>query len=70
MSLSGNASCWQLRSIPKGSPSRPIESRVAEFMQMDAREIPFVDEFDAIGAFDVLEHIDEDETVLEQMFRA
>ena len=41
-----------------------------EFMQMDAREIPFVDEFDAIGAFDVLEHIDEDETVLEQMFRA
>lgn len=41
-----------------------------EFMQMDARKIPFVDEFESIGAFDVLEHIDEDETVLEQMFRA
>ena len=41
-----------------------------EFMQMDARKIPFVDEFDAIGAFDVLEHIDEDEAVLEQMFWA
>jgi len=42
----------------------------AEFMQMDAQNIPFVDEFNAIGAFDVLEHIDEDEVVLEQMFRA
>jgi len=41
-----------------------------EFMQMDARNIPFVDEFDAIGAFDVLEHIDEDVAVLEQTFRA
>jgi SAM-dependent methyltransferase len=40
------------------------------FMQMDARNIPFVDEFDAIGAFDVLEHIDEDEQVLMQILDA
>ena len=40
------------------------------FMQMDARYIPFVDEFDAIGAFDVLEHIAEDEVVLKQMYNA
>lgn len=40
------------------------------FMQMDARNIPFVDEFDAIGAFDVLEHIEEDEQVLVQMHDA
>ena len=40
------------------------------FMQMDARHIPFVDEFDAIGAFDVLEHIEEDEEVLMQMREA
>lgn len=40
------------------------------FMQMDARQIPFVDEFDAIGAFDVLEHIQEDEQVLLQMREA
>jgi len=40
------------------------------FMQMDARHIPFVDEFDAIGAFDVLEHIEEDEQVLLQMHAA
>lgn len=39
----------------------------ARFMQMDARQIPFVDEFDAIGAFDVLEHIHEDTDVLAQV---
>jgi len=39
----------------------------AKFMQMDARNIPFENEFDVIGAFDVLEHIKEDEEVLMQM---
>ncbi len=29
----------------------------AEFIQMDATEMPFENEFDAIGAFDVLELI-------------
>jgi SAM-dependent methyltransferase len=38
--------------------------------QMDAHFIPFDDEFDVIGAFDVLEHIQEDEDVLLQMFKA
>lgn len=42
----------------------------AELFQMDARAIPFADEFDVIGAFDVLEHIEEDEVVLQQMHRA
>ena len=42
----------------------------AKFMQMDARKIPFVNEFDVIGAFDVLEHIKEDEAVLSQIFAA
>lgn len=42
----------------------------AHFMQMDARQVPFVEEFDAIGAFDVLEHIEEDEIVLAQLYRA
>ena len=39
-------------------------------MQMDARNVPFVDEFDVIGAFDVLEHIEEDELVLAQVHAA
>src|SRR5207245_7859412 len=38
--------------------------------QMDARRIPFDDEFDVLGAFDVLEHIDDDGAVLAQMFQA
>jgi SAM-dependent methyltransferase len=41
-----------------------------DLYQMDAREIPFEREFDVIGAFDVLEHIAEDDAVLSQMFRA
>lgn len=42
----------------------------ANFFQMDARAIPFEAEFDTIGAFDVIEHISEDEAVLAQIFRA
>jgi ubiquinone/menaquinone biosynthesis C-methylase UbiE len=38
--------------------------------QMDARSIPFENEFDVIGAFDVIEHIAEDSLVLQQMYRA
>lgn len=40
------------------------------FMQMDARNIPYENEFDVIGAFDVLEHIEEDTLVLAQMYDA
>lgn len=39
----------------------------ANFFQMDARAIPFGAEFDTIGAFDVIEHINEDEAVLAQI---
>jgi SAM-dependent methyltransferase len=35
-----------------------------EFIQLDARRLPYRGEFDAIGAFDVLEHIEEDEEVI------
>lgn len=42
----------------------------ATLLQMDGRTIPFVDEFDIIGAFDMLEHIAEDEQVLQQMYQA
>ena len=40
------------------------------FSQMDARAIPFRDEFDVIGAFDVIEHIKEDEKVLNEIYAA
>lgn len=41
-----------------------------EFQQMDARKIPYKAEFDAIGVFDVLEHIEDDIGVLNQIFKA
>jgi SAM-dependent methyltransferase len=42
----------------------------AELFQMDARKIPFQSEFDVIGAFDVLEHIEQDDEVLREMYDA
>jgi SAM-dependent methyltransferase len=36
----------------------------AEFSALDAREMPYREEFDLAGAFDVLEHIDDDVGVL------
>jgi SAM-dependent methyltransferase len=42
----------------------------AGFIQMDARAIPFRDHFDVIGAFDVIEHIEEDEVVLREVHEA
>jgi len=38
-----------------------------DFLQMDARDIPYSEEFDVVGAFDVLEHIEEDITVMKQV---
>lgn len=38
-----------------------------ELLQFDARMIPFAQEFDVVGAFDVLEHIVADEQVLAEM---
>ena len=36
----------------------------AHFVQIDFRKTPFKEEFDVVGAFDVLEHIDEDSAVI------
>ena len=40
------------------------------FIQMDAENIPFDNSFDAIGCFDVLEHIDNDVAVISQLRKA
>ncbi len=38
-----------------------------DLMQMDARHIPFREHFDVVCAFDVLEHIEDDEAVLDEI---
>jgi SAM-dependent methyltransferase len=42
----------------------------AEFIQLDARHIPFENEFDVVGSFDVLEHIEDDFVVIKNMYKA
>lgn len=42
----------------------------AELLQMDARKLPYEAEFDVVAAFDVIEHILEDELVLHNFHRA
>lgn len=46
------------------SHARERLPRDVEFVQMDARRIPAVGVFDLTGAFDVIEHIADDEAVL------
>jgi SAM-dependent methyltransferase len=41
-----------------------------EFIQLDATNMPFENQFDYIGAFDVLEHITEDEVVMKNVFKS
>ena len=42
----------------------------ADFIQQDARKMTYNERFDCIGAFDVIEHIEEDELVFSNLFRA
>lgn len=42
----------------------------AELILADTRQLPFEDEFDVAGAFDVLEHIDDDDSALRAIVRA
>jgi SAM-dependent methyltransferase len=55
---------------PRGLAVAARRAASAELLQMDARRIPFRDEFDVVCAFDVIEHVDEDEKVLGEMYAA
>jgi SAM-dependent methyltransferase len=50
---------WARRRLPE-----------VEFVQLDARHLPYQAAFDAVGAFDVIEHIPEDEAVMASVHRA
>jgi SAM-dependent methyltransferase len=41
-----------------------------EFIQLDATRMPFENEFDAVGAFDVLEHVEEDLKIMDGVNRS
>ncbi len=64
LSLTGS----EIHTVGLGYAARRVPQ--ATLYQMDARKIPFAEEFDVIGAFDVIEHIGEDELVLQAMYRA
>lgn len=51
---------------------REARNRVpqAELIQADARRLPYTADYSLVGCFDVLEHIDEDQQVLEQLERS
>ena len=53
-----------------GLPFASQRLPAVELIQMDARRIPYREHFDLVGLYDVLEHIPEDETVLEEIHRA
>ena len=40
------------------------------FVQIDLRRLPYDREFDVVGLFDVLEHLDDDEQALRELFRS
>lgn len=53
-----------------GLPFAAARLPSASFAQMDARRLPYAAEFDVVGAFDVIEHIEEDVEALENLKRA
>jgi SAM-dependent methyltransferase len=41
-----------------------------EFIQLDATDMPFESDFDCVGAFDMLEHVEDDEQVMRQVHQS
>jgi len=41
-----------------------------DFVQLDVRDLPFDANFDVVGAFDVIEHLDDDAAVLGHLYKA
>lgn len=74
--LSGIASAFPLAILTgsdlfiAGLPFAATRLPQAHLIQMDARKIPYANEFDVAAAFDVLEHIEEDDIVLENLYCA
>lgn len=74
--LAGVATAFPALDVYASEPHREglrfAQARVARaaFLQLDARAMPFRERFDVIGAFDVIEHVEDDERVMAQMHDA
>jgi len=55
---------------PEGLAFAARRAPGAQLFQMDALKMPFEAEFDLIGMFDVLEHIESDNVVLQQTYKS
>lgn len=62
--------CWGSEIFVEGLSFAAQRTPGARLLQMDARHVPFSGFFDAIGAFDVLEHIGDDVRVIAEMHQA
>lgn len=60
--------CFASELLPEGLQFAQKRVPDATFIQVDARKLPFYCQFDAIGAFDVIEHIEEDEQVISSVY--
>ena len=56
--------------FPEGLAIAARKVPTAELVQADIRDLPWSEEFDVVGAFDVLEHVTDDAAALRQMVRA
>ncbi len=56
--------------FPRGIEHARSRTPGATFVQLDARSLPYRDAFDVVTAFDVIEHIADDESVLREMAAA
>lgn len=59
--------CAGAEALVAGLHKAAVRLSRTQLMQFDASRIPFDDEFDAVGAFDVIEHIADDNGVLQSM---
>jgi SAM-dependent methyltransferase len=55
---------------PEGLRYARARNPAARLLRMDAARLYFEEEFDLLGAFDLLEHVEDDEAVLREMHRA
>ncbi len=65
-----NMKCYGAEGYTSGLVYAKKRLPSATFVQLNALNIPYIEAFDVIGAFDIIEHIDNDDRVLSQIYQA